>query len=398
MKPLGKFIFPLALVSASAMAAGPSLYEIGTDDVGLAAAGMAARAQDASVLAINPAGLSHVKGKSFTGGAQLLVGDNDYTRDTGQTADNVVGALPTVSAFYSQQLDDKWTVGLGTYGNYGSGVDFGDALNVGNKATVLNKATLMSLIIAPSASYRFNEHWSVGAALDINYGILKLERNGIDGGKLKSDDHDFAFSGKVGVLYEYSDDTRFGLSYLSETDFDLDAKDLSDYGSLGLNSVVKTPQQVMFSAFHQLNASFAIMGNIGWQDWSRYSDSEINANANIKGNNVSSSGSSGDSLLQDTYHLALGVQYLINQDWLWNMGVAFDSSFYRNQDNTSLTVPSGDAWRIGTGVKYQLDETQSIGLAFEYVPIEDSYVQGLVSGSYDSALYFLMMNYSWQSI
>ena len=32
----------------------------------------------------------------------------------------------------------------------------------------------------------------------------------------------------------------------------------------------KVLQSVMFSAYHQLTDSWAIMGNIGWQDWSDF--------------------------------------------------------------------------------------------------------------------------------
>jgi long-chain fatty acid transport protein len=28
------------------------------------------------------------------------------------------------------------------------------------------------------------------------------------------------------------------------------------------------PETVMFSVFHEINNQWAIMGNIGWQDWS----------------------------------------------------------------------------------------------------------------------------------
>ncbi|MEJ0091147.1 MAG: hypothetical protein WDM80_15565 [Limisphaerales bacterium] len=44
------------LVPQAVFAGGLSLYEIGTPDVGLASAGYAARAQDASTLYKNPAG------------------------------------------------------------------------------------------------------------------------------------------------------------------------------------------------------------------------------------------------------------------------------------------------------------------------------------------------------
>lgn len=57
-----------AVFSGSAAAGGLLLYEVGTADVGLASAGYTARAQDASTVLTNPAGMTRLPGK------QLLLG------------------------------------------------------------------------------------------------------------------------------------------------------------------------------------------------------------------------------------------------------------------------------------------------------------------------------------
>ncbi len=52
----------LSLVCQQAQAGGLLLYETGTPEVGLAAAGWAARAQDAATLVTNPAGMTRLQG------------------------------------------------------------------------------------------------------------------------------------------------------------------------------------------------------------------------------------------------------------------------------------------------------------------------------------------------
>ncbi|HXR02573.1 MAG TPA: outer membrane protein transport protein, partial [Pseudomonas sp.] len=71
----------LALSCPHAHAGGIMLYEIGTDNVGLANAGAAARAQGPSTIASNPAGLSYLHGTQITGGLQVLYGDLSFHRD-----------------------------------------------------------------------------------------------------------------------------------------------------------------------------------------------------------------------------------------------------------------------------------------------------------------------------
>ena len=52
------------LACKTAGAGGISLYEVGTADVGLASAGYSARAQDASTVFTNPAGMARLAGET----------------------------------------------------------------------------------------------------------------------------------------------------------------------------------------------------------------------------------------------------------------------------------------------------------------------------------------------
>lgn len=79
--PKRSSLIACALASAGLFAAAPAsagglmLYEIGTADVGLASAGYTARAQDASTVFTNPAGMTRLDGTQVTMGVQALYGD-----------------------------------------------------------------------------------------------------------------------------------------------------------------------------------------------------------------------------------------------------------------------------------------------------------------------------------
>ncbi|WP_196333939.1 OmpP1/FadL family transporter, partial [Vibrio harveyi] len=238
MKNLTKFVVVGSLLScAAAQAGGLYLYETSTTDIGLASAGMAARAHDASVMAANPAGLSNVAGQSFSGHLISLYGDATLDTIDGGDAGNIIGYVPLGSAFYSQQVNDKWTLGIGMYGNYGLGLEYDQLFN---RIDIPNAIT-QAVTVQPSASYRINEQWSVGAALGIHYGILDMDVK-VDGTSLAGgiEDTDVQVNGRVGALYELNSGTRLGLSYSSEAEFDFADKDLTTSAVL--------PQQVVFSA------------------------------------------------------------------------------------------------------------------------------------------------------
>jgi len=370
MNLLKKSLFASAvLASTSAYSAGVYLHEIGNNDLGLAAAGKAARAQDASVLATNPAGLSNVEGQSFTGGMMTLYGDTEYQMDNGTSAGNIVGFVQLGSAFYSQQMNDRLTLGIGVYGNYGMGLEF-DSLPASFLAdgVTVDSAVSQALTIQPSASYKLNSQWSLGAGLGIQYGMFSMDTNVAD-----FEDTDIAFNAKLGLLFSPSQDTRIGFGYSSETEFNFDVDNIAP---------AVMPQTLTLSAFHQVDDRLAVMGNLGWEDWSEF-QTTINTPT------------------QDTYHIAIGSRYQVNKKLMWNAGLAFDSSLYENQSSGDFTIPTGDAWRIGTGMEYKLGEGRTMGLAFEVVLLDDSKVSSNqvgndLSGSFsDPTLYFLTATYSW---
>jgi long-chain fatty acid transport protein len=68
VRVLSAAAFVLAVFGGTAWAGGISLYEFGSPDVGLAAAGYAARAQDASTVFTNPAGMSHLDASQVMAG------------------------------------------------------------------------------------------------------------------------------------------------------------------------------------------------------------------------------------------------------------------------------------------------------------------------------------------
>jgi len=356
-------LFALFLVSASSQASGLYLYEIATEDTGLASAGQAARAQDASTLVTNPAGLTRLPDRMLTGGLQALYGDTPYTLDdnaalSGESPDNTIGWFPGASVFYHQRLNESVSAGIGLFGNYGLGLDFGDWAG----ERLIKKSTLVGLTLSPAVAWQINDRLSWGAGVGVNYGFLSLTRIGL------------AYTSKT--EYHFNIDATARFPQLGNTEF-----------TLPLSSQINTPAQLMLSVVHDLNNSWSVMGDLGWQDWSVYGGNQIY----FSGQQVERT-----SRLRDSWHTALGLQFRPDERWRLNAGIAYDSSFYKHQDDTAMTMPSGDAWRFGTGAQYQVTPSSSVGAAFEYLNMSSSAVSSpLLRGEYrDPNLYFFSMNYS----
>jgi long-chain fatty acid transport protein len=386
--------------------------------MGLAAAGYAARAQDASTVFTNPAGMSRLEKSQLLAGLQLLYGDvqfspNSATTVSGSDGGVAIGWMPAGSAFIVQKLNQDWSIGLGSLSYFGLMQSFDDNW-VGRY--YIQKSTLIGMTLMPAVSYRVNNWLYVGAGLNIMYGILdsQVAVNNIGearpDGQLKYDDNKWGFGANLGVLVEPKPGTRFGLTYLSEVKLDFSA--VPEFSGLGpgLEALLRSkglmtssmdlgmtvPQMVMFSAYHEVNDKWAIMGNVGWQNWSRFGKVDVGVNSSdpvsLTVNND----------YKDTWHVALGAQYRHSAAWTFSAGVAYDSSAVDN-DKRTVTVPMGQIWGFGLGAQYAINPNLTLGAAYEFAWLGDMPVDqqrgslaGRVAGGFNNSSFnFFAVNLKW---
>jgi len=398
----------LAVLTAAplpVLAGGLMLYEVGTDNVGLANAGAAARAQDPSTLASNVAGMAFLPGTQITAGAQLVYGNLGFDVDGstnvgGGDSGNSVGWVPGGSFFVSHELGDGWSVGFANYGDFGSSVDYD---NSWSGRYFLQNGELLGMTFMPTLAYKLNENWAFGIGVRAYYAKLVNElavNNGpLEGdGSAKYKADDWSYGTSLGVMYSPQPGTRLGLSYTSE--INLDFKDklklegigpvaqhaLQERGVLDAATTINMniPQTLTFSIYHELDDQWALLASANWQDWSRFGEVGIDLDSN-QPKSVSL-----DANFKDTWHLSLGTQYRFDRRWMWMAGIGYDSSAVDDKNRT-VTVPMAESWRFGTGLTYTLDPQTEVNLSYEFVsmgdmPVTQEKPDGTrISGSFNNA-------------
>lgn len=411
------------LLSGTAAAGGISLYEVGTADVGLASAGYSARAQDAATVFTNPAGMTRLDGDQLVLSGQMLYGDVGF--NPGSTTTPALGSgdggnpiewLPGGGLFYSHSISPDLKIGIAATGNFGSVVEY-DAGWVGRYRA--QESTLIGYSILPSVAWRVSDKLSVGASLHAMFGTFEntVAVNNIIGpdGSLKLDDTDWAFGANLGLLYETSPTTRFGLTYTSAVDLDFASaaqwRGLAPGISLLLNSQgllnanvdlgVTVPQGLNAGFYHETGPQWAVLGSAGWQQWSKFGEVEVGVDTN---NPI---GLTTALDFDDTWHFALGTQYKLSDAWLLNAGIAYDSGF-QDKNSVALVLPVNAAWRFGLGGQQRISERFNWGASFEYIyggTLETDITgsvpvviggRGDVVGSYkDNGFFFLAANMNW---
>ncbi len=176
----------MLVCSSGVMASG---YHFGSQSV--AAQGTAhangAEAVDPSTIFYNPAGLARLPGTQVTNGITVVIPKGSF-KDTGSTdvfgnSTGGTGAgsfLPDAAAapdfYFSSQINDHVTVGLGLFVPYGAKLDYKE--NWSGRYGI-QSANLETININPSIAYRFNEHHSIGFGLSAQY-IKSIQRGAAD--------------------------------------------------------------------------------------------------------------------------------------------------------------------------------------------------------------------------
>ena len=220
---------------------------------------------------------------------------------------------------------------------------------------------------------------------------------------MELDDTDFAVQGNFGIMLNPTPDTRIGLRYLTETE--LDFKDNPHFTRVGpvireitdiipgLDLGLKMPQSVMLGVFHDLNDRWAILGSVGWEEWSRFGAVEISVG--------DSPDVTADLKYENVYHVGIGAQYQYNPKWRYSAGLSYDSALSKGKHRSAM-IPMGEMTRVGGGVEYRKRSDLTLGAAMDIMwegdlSLNGSSDGGTLSGEYENVfLAFFTVYAKWQ--
>jgi long-chain fatty acid transport protein len=271
----------------------------------------------------------------------------------------------------------------------------------------VQESALITMNVAPTVSYRVNDWLSVGAGLTIQYAGLKtklalnnrslLDPNAPDG-QMEYRDESWGIGGGAGILIEPWKGTRFGLTYISPIQQEFkDTPQFTNATSL-VNRVMAArtgqvtlkmtiPQAVMFSAYHEITPNWAVMGNLGWQNWTKFGYPEIGVTSTATDATVSANPNAN---YDDTYHIAIGTHYRFHPKWRVTAGFAYDSSPAGAAQRT-VVLPLDRQFRYSAGLICDLNERLTLGLAYTFIDAGSASVNqtrgplaGTVQGDYSS--------------
>ncbi|MGN5079264.1 outer membrane protein transport protein [Aeromonas veronii] len=368
----------IALATGQVHAAAFQLNEHSASGLGRAYAGEAAIADNASVLARNPAAMTTFDKMAVSVSGTYIKPDVDVEgtiplRGVSASQDDIAPAAFVPASYFIQPINDQWAWGIGLFSNYGLSTEYDKSFNAGSGA---GDTSLVTFNINPNIAYRINEQFSIGAGINAVYGAAELNRfngdlipqlpNATRVSHMKGDTWGFGWN--IGTLYEINENNRLALTYRSQVDMSFDGDYSNDLPTIagGLagrtidgNLKLDLPAQAEFAGYHRLNQQFAVHYSVNWTDWSAFQE-------------LKATSSSGATLLQkdekfkDSTRYAIGGTWYINPVWEARLGFAYDKTPIE-AEYRSLSIPDSDRIWYSAGTTYHVNQDMSLDFGLTYI-------------------------------
>lgn len=425
-------LIPLLLLTTFGGSAGASGFQLTADQnmsgLGNAQAGSAAVAENASTIFFNPAGMTQLQEREFSGGIQAIMPSmkfsNGASNATGLSGNGGNGG----SAAFVPNAYLSWAVTRDLYLGVGLGAPFGLKSEYGHLWTGAAQSEhfgIKTLNINPSIAYRVTDQLSLGFGVD--WQKFEAEYRKVAGVNLVPGVVNFAgvtsvlkardtsWSWNAGALFKLSPATKIGVSYRAAVKYKLKGSNtLTSDGTaegntaLGLlnasvpsyvdaSANLKLPEVWIFSIAHKLNGRWEVLTDLSRTGWSSIQRIDIIQSSGVPLTSI-------NSAFRDTWRIAFGTNYQLNDAYKLKLGMAYDQTPVKGADTRMVSLPDNNRISLSAGVQWKSSETTSLDVGVAYVYFKKSPIHndqtgerisaGLVDGTFNNHAWLLGSQYS----
>lgn len=389
-------------------AAGFALIEQSASGLGNAYAGAAASAEDASTIFFNPAGMTYIEGTQAVGALHIIDLSADFNnqgsragagKPLGGEGGNLGGIAFVPNLYYKRDISEVVKFGIGINAPFGLKTDY-DKNWIGRFQGI--KSDLKTVNINPALAFKVNDQLSLGVGINAMWIQAELT-NAINAGglgerslKVKGDDWGFGYN--LGLMYQATADTRFGIAYRSKVDQKLkgDAKstftlfNASPTQTLNTDVTAETtlPETFSLSAFTHLNDKWDLLGDVTWTRWSRFRELRI-----VRDNGTNSTLGVTPENWNNTMRYSIGLNYKYSDTLKLRAGVAYDEEAIDDQFRT-VRIPGNDRTWLAFGAAWNATPNTKLDVGYAHLfiktpDIDDNQFalgRGQVTGDYDGSV------------
>lgn len=358
--------------STSANAAGWQLSDYSVAGLGRAYAGGGVVGDDYSALAYNPAGMT-LGGTGVQAGISVIQLHSDvtgvYKGEHDSTNVNVTTEVPNFFAQY--KVNDRVAVGFGVYVPFGLAIEYpkdwiGTDHGIDSELAVIDYSTAVAV--------KATDKLSLGLGIFARNANVDLTSSTTLASGMKFENEfdldDWGWGLHVGAMYEFTKNTRLGVSYRSRSQHKIKG-DFDAFKGLNIPSLsgrfdailpMDAPEQVQLSGYHKLNDKIGLSAGAKWTRWTRFDALTIHTSHPTTQVEVA-------QRWKNAWNFSLGMDYYHSENWTFRTGIGFDESPVPNSYERTTAIADNDRWEIALGASYKQNAwTFDMGYMFLYLP------------------------------
>ena len=361
----------LGLLAPVAQGAGFGIYE-GSARGNALGGTMVGRADDASAIYYNPAGITQLPGDQFMFGATAITPMTDVSTLTPQgqvkTSTERNYWLPP-HVYATHQFTDSVWMGAGLFSRFGLGTEFPE--NWPGRYNSYN-AVIQSLTLNPDLAVKLTDQLSLAAGVNATWFDIRLERKipGATGQdlNLKLAGNDIAFGYNLGLRYAPNDWLALGASYLGKVRERVEGSADLGVAKTDASGNVELPDEFSFGIMVKPSPKVSVEVGATYTGWSTFEQLDMKfANPQVLGPEVVI-----PKNWNNVWRYQAGVEYAATKALMLRAGYVYDEDPIP-QATAEYLVPANDRQLFSLGAGYRWSRWM-LDVSYTYLLIKDRHV------------------------
>jgi len=366
-------------------AAGFALYEWGARGTALGGT-MIGRADDASAVAYNPAGITQLEGTRTKFGFSVVApgGDIRTVDEAGNTETTSIESNYWIPphAFLTHQLTDQAWLGLGIYSRFGLGTEYPDDWP-GRYNSYYNR--VQSLSFNPNLALMLSDSWSMAFGVEVMWFDFKQEKavdfTGQNDPNTYATDIDaevhgdsFGFGANLALHYKPNDTWAVGLTYKSRVKHTVSGDAKFDrpagtppgfFQNTSAEGDITLPDSFSLGVMYRPLERLTLEANAIYTLWSTYDELKIEYNESLTPGFPGGDVSATDKKWEDVWRFQFGAEYDLTQLIDLRLGYVYDQIPDRDKYADYMT-PTSHRHIITSGIGFSWEKA-SLDLSYSYL-------------------------------
>ncbi|MDO9508907.1 MAG: outer membrane protein transport protein [Thermovirgaceae bacterium] len=337
---------------------------------------MVGKADDASAIAFNPAGITQIPGSSYMTGLTFIMPRGTVTEVGGSAVNLAEHTFIPPHFYYTRQMSDTVWFELGLMSRFGLGTDFPEDWFGRYNSYYAN---IQSVSLNPNIAWKATDDLSLSVGVEgiwFEYGSKKALNSAptLTGAYLLGDDYSWGWN--LGAHWKANDKVRVGFSYRSEIELTIEGN-AEIYGTSGhvtrAHGDITLPEMFMGGVAVQVNDKTSVEVGAIYTGWSSYDEMVLvyeHFPLAASGEYVKATPKN----YKNVWRYQLGIEYKKSPEWTWRFGYTYDQSPIPD-DTIDYQLPMSDRHLLSVGFGYTKND-RTWDFAYTYLMADDRTIAG----------------------